>query len=135
MTANRMISNKVHGREATAPIKKDEVLDLWFGPKMFNRRGAEDFLKWNENKDKMDKWDATIGPVVAAGAEGKRVSSVEVDFRYDPSEKELEETSAQSEVMSWKRAIQFRTILETAGVLGKDEEFNPNIFEETYDNK
>ena len=59
-----------------------EALDLWFGPKMFNREGAKFFAEY---KGTLDKWDSIIKPVVEAAQAGKRISSVDVDYAYDPS--------------------------------------------------
>ena len=68
-------------------FKTEEELDLWFGPKMFNRAGANYFLNY---KGKLDKWDAVIKPVINAQHEGKRVSSVDVNYEYDISQSSSE---------------------------------------------
>ena len=86
-----------------------EVWDLWFGPKMFNREGAKYFLEY---KGKLDKWDSIIKPVLNAYQDGKRVSSVDVNYKYDISQKESEEKDRE---MKKKRIIQYIKILAELG--------------------
>lgn len=87
----------------------EEVLDLWFGPKMFNRDGAAFFADY---KGKLDKWDSIIKPVIEAAHAGKKISSVEVDYSYDPSQSESEKND---DVMKRKRIIQYTKILGELG--------------------
>jgi len=91
------------------PENVEEILDLWFGPKMFNREGAESFINY---KGQLDKWDSIIKPVLNAAQEGKRISSVDVDYRYDPSQTIAEE---QDREMKRKRIEQYSTILKELG--------------------
>jgi len=85
------------------------VYDFWFGPRMFNREGAQYFLDY---KSKLDKWDCVLGPVLNAYKDGKRVSSVDVDYKYDITQKEIEE---ENRSMKNKRIIQYMTILAAIG--------------------
>lgn len=87
----------------------NEDLDLWFGPKMFNREGARFFENY---KGDLDRWDAIIKPVIEAAQAGKRVSSVDVDYKYDPSQTEHEKGNKQ---MMKKRVEQYKTILKELG--------------------
>jgi bacterioferritin (cytochrome b1) len=87
----------------------DEALDLWFGPKMFNRGGAAFFADY---KGKLDKWDSIIKPVIEAAEAGKKISSVDVDYSYDPSQSGSEENDR---VMKEKRVIQYKKILGELG--------------------
>ncbi len=86
-----------------------EVLDLWFGPKMFNNEGAEYFENY---KGTLDKWDSIIKPVLEAHQAGKRVSTVEVDYEYDPTQKNSEEGDRE---MKRKRFEQYIQILAELG--------------------
>jgi len=86
-----------------------EVWDLWFGPKMFNREGAKYFLEY---KGKLDKWDSIIKPVLDAYQDGKRVSSVDIGYKYDVSQKESEEENRE---MKKKRILQYTKILAEIG--------------------
>lgn len=87
----------------------EEAMDLWFGPKMFNREGAEYFLKY---KGKLDKWDSIIKPVADAYKDGKRIISVPVDFKYPETQKEQEE---ENRAFKKKRFEQYRKILAELG--------------------
>jgi hypothetical protein len=87
----------------------EESLDLWFGPKMFNREGANFFANY---KGKLDKWDSIIKPVIDAAEAGKKISSVDVDYSYDPSQSESEE---HDRVMKEKRVTQYKKILGELG--------------------
>lgn len=82
-----------------------EIWDIWFGPKMFNRDGAQYFLNY---QGKLDKWDAVLKPVFDAYKAGKRVSSVGVDYKYDITQKQNEENDRE---MKKKRVTQYMTIL------------------------
>lgn len=81
-------------------------LDLWFGPKMFNKTGARYFLDYNS---KLDKWDATIKPVINAYKDKKRIVSIPVDFVYDKIQRQDEEKSKE---FKRKRIEQYFTILK-----------------------
>lgn len=91
--------------KAAQIMGSEEVFDLWFGPKMMNRTGARYFLNY---KSDVDKWDATIVPVVQALHDGKKIVSVPVDFKYDPIQKSMEEKSAE---MDAKRIEQYTSII------------------------
>lgn len=80
-------------------------LDLWFGPKMFNRAGAQFFLNY---KGRLDKWDAIIKPVVQACRKGKRISSVDIDYTHD-----ILQTSAETgdRLVEQKRLEQYELVL------------------------
>jgi len=84
----------------------NENLDLWFGPKMFNQTGASYFVNY---KGKLDKWDSIIKPVIDAYKGGLRISSAEVDYKYDISQKKDEESN---ETIKRKRLEQYATILK-----------------------
>jgi hypothetical protein len=87
----------------------DEILDLWFGPKMFNKEGARYFLNY---KGQLDKWDSIIKPVIEAYQDGKRISSADVSYTYDESQKGSEEKDRQ---MKGKRVQQYTQILAELG--------------------
>lgn len=89
--------------------KAEAELDLWFGPKMFNREGAKYFLEY---KGKLDKWDSIIKPVADAYKAGKRIVSAPVDFQYPETQKSHEE---MSRVFKQKRFEQYRKILAEMG--------------------
>lgn len=95
--ANNMMNKTGEGPE----------LDLWFGPKMFNRSGADEFLGY---QSELDLWDATIIPVITANNSGKVVASAEVDFTYPEEQRIIE----QDEEMSKKRLFQYGKILKEA---------------------
>lgn len=87
----------------------DAELDLWFGPKMFNRSGAEYFAGY---QGKLDQWDAIIVPVLNAAKEGKRIESVDVVFSYPKGQGEVEKRDRKIRV---KRVEQYVKILEALG--------------------
>jgi len=103
----------------------EEVWDIWFGPKMFNEEGLKYFLNY---KGKLDKWDATIKPVMDAYKDNKRVVSVPVDYTYDETQKENEEGSAE---FKKKRIEQYLTILTEMG----DEFSKRKLIEQEEKNK
>lgn len=107
------IENRANERAMEiAGVSKEEtkdVWDLWFGPKMFNREGAKYF---SEYKGKMDNWDSIIKPVLDAYQDGKKISSVDVDFKYDISQKQNEENNRE---MKMKRIFQYTKILVELG--------------------
>lgn len=87
----------------------DVEVDLWFGPKMFNRDGSKFFLDY---KGDLDKWDSIIKPVVEAQNAGKGIVSVPVDFKYPEKQREHEEGNR---VFDQKRIDQYRQILAELG--------------------
>jgi len=83
-----------------------ESFDLWFGPKMFNQAGAKYFTDYKSN---INKWDTIIGPVIDAYKDKLRISSAKVDYKYDVSQKEDEESN---KIIKRKRLEQYTTILK-----------------------
>lgn len=102
--ANKRVANQLN-------IYDDEgqQLDLWFGPKMFNRCGAEYFLNYQSS---LDKWDSIIAPVVEGHRKGARIKSVVIDYRYDTIQELHEEEDSE---MNRKRIEQYTTILPELG--------------------
>lgn len=88
-------------------------LDLWFGPKMFNRTGARFFLNY---KGRLDKWDSIIKPVLEAWQGGKRVSSVDIDYKHDFLQTSAEE---KDKVMKKKRMEQYKLVLAELNLKNK----------------
>lgn len=83
-----------------------EEFDLFFGPKIMTRKGAEYFLKY---KWELDKWDGTITPVLLAKAKWENIWSVTVGYKYDESQKKDEEGDKN---MQRTRLRQYVSILE-----------------------
>lgn len=84
------------------------TLDLWFGPKAFNRKSlVEDFLTY-----KWAKWDGIITSVLAWEHRGKSVLDVPVDFSYPTGQTELESWE-EAQKNQEKRRIQYRYIIKT----------------------
>ncbi|MFA6391465.1 MAG: hypothetical protein WCW66_01745 [Patescibacteria group bacterium] len=102
-------NKRASGLKGPKPDEAEEILDLWFGPKMFNRDGAESFINY---QGELDKWDSIIKPVLDAAQAGKRISSVDVDYQYDPSQTKSEE---QNREIKRKRMEQYATILKELG--------------------
>lgn len=91
-------------------------LDLWFGPKMMNRKGAKFFENYNDAKDKLDKWDSIIVPVIEAHNAGLRIGTVEVDYDVDTTQRDSEVNDPTvAKPMLKKRVEQYIKILEAAG--------------------
>lgn len=86
-------------------------LDLWFGPKMFNKEGAKFFLNYKGN---LDKWDSIIKPVIEAQRAGKNIVSAPVDFEYSQSQRQQEEGNIEFKI---KRVEQYKQILTELGDL------------------
>lgn len=87
----------------------ESEVDLWFGPKMFNREGAKFFLNYKGN---LDKWDSIIKPVIEAQGAGKNIVSAPVDFKYPEEQKNYEEGN---EIFDQKRIDQYKQILAELG--------------------
>ena len=102
-------ANKRAGKLMASEKEAEDEMDLWFGPKMFNREGAQYFLNY---KGKLDKWDSIIKPVLEAHKDGKRIISVPVDFKYPETQKTQEENSR---ALKEKRFEQYRKILAELG--------------------
>lgn len=88
---------------------REEDLDLWFGPKMFNDQGADSFLDY---QSELDKWDAIIVPVKDAHEKGLNIADSVVQFKYPEDQRTNEEGSRE---FNQKRFEQYRKILKEAG--------------------
>lgn len=99
--ANQRAGDLMKGQKST--------LDLWFGPKVFNRRAAEYFRNY---KGQLDKWDAIIKPVLEANNAGLKVIDVPVDFSYPPGQSQQEDGNP---AFQRKRVEQYATILAELG--------------------
>lgn len=92
---------------------KDDVLnseleyDLWFWPKMFDRKWAKYFLKYNKESNKADLWDSQILPVINAYKDWLKIQSVDTNFSYDKSEINIETISKE---LKQKREDQYNCI-------------------------
>lgn len=82
-------------------------LDLWFGPRLMNRAGAELFLSYDGQYG--DRWDSIFVPVARALALGLKVGSSLVDYQHPPSQTIAEEGDAE---MNRKRDIQLEELVE-----------------------
>ncbi len=105
--------------------KHQELLDLWFGPKMFDRIGAEYFANYNKDGNRTDLWDAVSVPVLEAIKEGKKVAGMPVDYEYSGSQR-INETGELKNQFTIKRLEQYAQILKEMG----DKKWI-NFFEET----
>lgn len=81
-------------------------LDLWFGPRIMNRRGAELFLEYPG--DHGDHWDSIFAPIPPA-IDRYKVRSIPVDYQHPPSQ-----TAAETgdEAMNRKRDQQLRELVD-----------------------
>lgn len=104
--------------------RHQQLLDLWFGPKMLDREGAEFFREYNKDNKRMDLWDATIVPVTEAVREGKAVGSVPVDYEYNEVQR-LNESGELKDIFTIKRLEQYSQILKEMG-----DPFWKNFFQE-----
>lgn len=91
-----------------------EILDLWFGPKAFDKIGAQYFLKYNLDGLRIDLWDAHIIPVFEAIKKGEKVSGVPVDFLYNEIQIQNESDATNREIKI-KRLEQYAQILKELG--------------------
>ena len=89
-----------------------EKIDMWFGPKIFDRTAAREFLDYNKEGDKLDFWDAIHVPVITASKKGGRIVSVPIDFIYPEEQRAMEEGN---EEFDKKRLDQYMKILAEAG--------------------
>lgn len=89
-------------------LKSQEEYDLWFGPKMFDRKWAEYYINYNKRWDRADLWDSHINPVIEAYKDWLIIKSVYVDYTYDRSEIDIE---WESKDLKQKRLDQYRSIL------------------------
>lgn len=109
-TFQKWIENRANKRaSALLPVDEEgehQALDVWFGPKMFNRENAGYFANYPGHN--IDHWDATIRPVIDAAKDGKKIASVNVAYSYDPSQRDAEENDRN---MKMKRVDQYRQVL------------------------
>lgn len=103
--ANKRAGKITYGED----LSDNEVLDMWFGPKLFNEATVSYFTKYNS---KLDKWDSVLKPVINAHHDGKKLAGVEVDYEYDPSQSGSEVNDRK---MQMKRLEQYATILAEMG--------------------
>ncbi len=89
-----------------------EELDLWFGPKMFDRDAAQFFLDYQGSQGSDDRWESIIAPVILARRAGERVQSVPVRFSYSEAERELEKELPE---LKKKRLDQYQSVLREIG--------------------
>lgn len=94
--------------------KHQELLDLWFGPKMFDLEGANYFINYNKDGGRADLSDAIIVPVEDAIRDGKKVSSVPVNYEYSESQR-LNEIGEMKDLFARKRLEQYAQILRELG--------------------
>ncbi|MBI2627537.1 hypothetical protein HYW72_01255 [Candidatus Nomurabacteria bacterium] len=92
----------------------DSELDFWFAPKAFDKVGAQEFLAYNPNKDRLDLWDSIMVPIVEAIKKGKKVRSLPVDFLYNKKQIEVESDESNREIKI-KRIEQYAQILKELG--------------------
>ena len=64
-------------------------LDVFFGPKTWRRDMSKYFLEYDGKYGNL--WDATFVPLIYMLHDGKRITSVEVDFDYPKKQREIEE--------------------------------------------
>ena len=89
-------------------------LDFWFAPKAFDKSGAEEFLTYNSNKDRLDLWDSIMVPIIEAIRSGKKVKSLPVDFLYNQLQIDAESDESNREIKI-KRIEQYAQILKELG--------------------
>ncbi len=94
--------------------KRQELLDLWFGPKMFDLEGANYFINYNKDGGRTDLWEAVTVPVEDAIRDGKKVSGVAVNYEYSESQR-LNETGEAKDLFTRKRLEQYAQILKEMG--------------------
>ena len=108
--ANHRATKLMKSEDPESPNKEgDEDLDLWYGPKVFNKAGAEYFSRY---KGKLDKWDSIIAPVLQAYKGGLEVASVPVDFTYPTAQSTFE---TDNKIFKRKRVEQYGSILIALG--------------------
>ena len=64
-------------------------LDMWFGPRTWRRELSDYFLNYNEKYGSL--WEGLYVPVMQMVWDGKRVLSVEIDYRHPEEQKRMEE--------------------------------------------
>lgn len=110
----RWLEQRAEKRVQEKIMKSDERLDLWFGPKVLDKAGAEYFLRYNSTGNEIDLWDSLMVPVLEAKKDGLRVKSVPLDFSYDESQT-AKGTEAKQEGIPIKRIEQYAQILKALG--------------------
>lgn len=97
------IGNRIAG------ILTDFPADVWYGPKVFNRKAGQHFI----DAEDLMLWDSIIVPVYRALAAGYKVISVELtDVGYPPAQAREEEGD---EAIDLKRWMQLKTLIATIG--------------------
>lgn len=89
-------------------------LDFWFAPKAFDKVGAEEFLAYNPNKDRLDLWDSIMVPIIEAIKKGKKVKGLRVDFLYNQIQIDAESDETNRDIKI-KRIEQYAQILKELG--------------------
>ena len=116
-TLQRWIEKRANGRANKIAQEKTGInpqLDFWFAPKAFDKIGADYFLKYNPNKDRLDLWDSIMIPIVDAIRDGKKVKGVPIDFLYNQNQIDNESDESNRE-MKIKRIEQYAQILKELG--------------------
>lgn len=98
----------------TSDNQGQELLDLWFGPKMFDFEGAQYFINYNQKNNRIDLWDAVTVPVAEAIRDGKKAVSVPVDYEYHESQRN-NESGELKDGFTRKRLEQYAQILKEMG--------------------
>ncbi|OGI95608.1 hypothetical protein A2917_03605 [Candidatus Nomurabacteria bacterium RIFCSPLOWO2_01_FULL_42_17] len=112
----RWLEQRAEKRVQEKIMKSSERLDLWFGPKVLDLVGADYFLQYNSNNDRIDLWDSLMVPVLEAKKDGLKVTSVPLDFSYDESQT-AKGAEAKQEGIPTKRIEQYAQILKELGDL------------------
>lgn len=84
-------------------------LDMWFGPRAFNRGVAKYFLSYSGEYG--DLWESIFIPVLDAIHKSKKVKSTEVDYSYPRSQAEVEKNPE----FYVKRVLQLNNIIPALG--------------------
>ncbi|HEV7424179.1 MAG TPA: glycosyltransferase [Candidatus Paceibacterota bacterium] len=86
--------------------------DVWFGPKMFNRRGAEYFKNYRKAPGREDMWDSIIAPVADAAIDGLKIETAKIEYRVDESQRNHEMTVPYRKIFITKRERQFKVVMD-----------------------
>lgn len=87
-----------------------EEYDLFFWPKLFSKKVIDYFLSY---KSTLDKSDAIITPILIAHQNWVSVWSKEIDYTYDITQKENEESSPKIKSINKKWKNRNRKIIDT----------------------
>lgn len=82
------------------------ALDMWSGPRTFSRECAPYFLNYNGQYG--DLWDAIFIPVIDAIHDGKRVISVDIEYKHPKEQTETEEGNVE---FTFKRLKQLDNLM------------------------